>query len=231
MTLVLKFPEFPVHLKAPAWPSVRRAAGLARLRLGAGLVAASLLLGGCGGEVLIRESFPEPVVEPLPYRVGVYFNPGFRDFHYEDADSGISFELGSKQAALFRTVFEALFLQAIPVASTSGEGATDLDLVLEPVLEEYAFLAPGETATNFFAVSLKYQVRLYSGSGDLIGYWPFVAYGKNRTQLINRNESLGDATTRALRDAAAALVSQFRRVVEHEEWKKPVEVSNEVEAP
>lgn len=189
------------------------------------LIISPLLLVGCAGEVLVRESFPEPVVEPLPFRVGVYLSPSFQDFVYDDDDAGITFELGSKQSALYRTVFDAMFLQTVPVSSIDGDGADGarLDLVLEPVLEEYAFLAPAETATEFFAVSLKYQVRMYSGNGELIGYWPFIAYGKNRGKLIGQNESLGDATSRALRDAAAALVSEFRSVVENEEWKQPVE--------
>ncbi|MDX1571435.1 MAG: hypothetical protein R3200_13195 [Xanthomonadales bacterium] len=190
------------------------------------LLASVLLLGGCAGEVIVRDTFPTPVVEPVPYRVGVYYSPRFQGYVYDNEENGVSFELGSKQTALYRTVFEAMFLQTIPVNSTEGSASYgDLDLILEPVLEEYAFLAPSETATDFFAVSLKYQIRLYSGSGDLIGYWPFVAYGKNRTKLVNKNESLGDATSRALRDAAAALVSQFRTVVITEQWKLPEEAS------
>lgn len=188
------------------------------------LPGAALLLTACAGEVIVRDTFPDPIVEPLPYRVGVLFSPQFQNYVYSNEDSGISFELGSKQTALYRTVFDAMFLQTVPVTDVRNGGSeVPLDLVVEPVLEEYAFLAPAETATDFFAVSLKYQVRLYSGDGDLIGYWPFVAYGKNRSKLLNRNESLGDATSRALRDAAAALVSQFREVVLNEQWKTPEE--------
>ena len=66
---------------------------------------------------------------------------------------------------------------------------------------------------------IELRFDLVSGDGNLIGYWPFVAYGKNRTRLLNKNESLGDATSTALRDAAAALVSQFRGVVAEEAWK------------
>ncbi|MEM9303864.1 MAG: hypothetical protein AAGE01_17245 [Pseudomonadota bacterium] len=186
----------------------------------------ALLLTACGGEVIIRDTYPTPLVDPLPYRVGVVYSPGFTDYVYQNNDSKLTFELGSKQLNLYQTVFDALFQEAVPLSSASAAATVPqpLDLVVEPVLQEYAYLAPTETATDFYAVSLRYQIRLYSGNGDLIGYWPFVAYGKNRTKLVNRNESLGDATSRALRDAAAALVSQLRGVIENEQWRRPEEV-------
>lgn len=180
-----------------------------------GMIALTLL-AGCSGTVTVADQFPDPLVEPLPLRVGLFMSSEFRSYIHEDDDVGVRFELGSKQTALYRTVFDSLFLQAIEVAGHGGE--SDLDLVIEPVLEEYAFLSPAETATDFYAVSLKYQMRLYSGDGELIGYWPFVAYGKNRTQMINKFESLGDATSLALRDAAAALVTQFRDVLQSRQW-------------
>jgi hypothetical protein len=180
----------------------------------------TLLLGGCAGQVIVSQEFPEPVAVPLPQRVGVYYNPEFLAYNYKDDESNISFELGSKQRSLFGKVFDALFLQSIALTAADGASAdAAIDLVIEPVLQEYAFLSPIETATDFYAVSLKYQIRIYSPDGTIIGYWPLVAYGKSRTRLMNKNESLGDATTMALRDVAAAMVSQFRNVVEKEEWK------------
>ena len=184
-----------------------------------------ILVTACSGQVVIRQDFPSPLVAPLPYRVGIYFSPEFEQYVYADEESDLNFELGNVQMNLYRQVFGALFLQAVPVAAIEHQSDYELDLIIEPVLQEYAYLAPIETATDFYAVSLKYQIRLYSTEGDLIGYWPFVAYGKDRKQLIRNNESLGQATTVALRDAAAALVTQFREVVEQETWRKPAEES------
>ena len=180
----------------------------------------TLLLSACAGQVIVSQEFPEPIAVPLPQRVGVYYSPEFLAYVYQDEESKISFELGSKQHSLFGKVFDALFLQAFAVTTieTAASGP-DVDLVVEPVLQEYAFLSPVETATDFYSVSLKYQIRIYSPDGTIIGYWPLVAFGKSRTRLLNKNESLGDATTMALRDVAAAMVSQFRNIVEKEEWK------------
>lgn len=177
-----------------------------------------ILLGGCAGNVIISKDYPDPVVAPLPYRVGVYFNPEFRNYVYSEEEADVEFEVGTHQTRLFEKVMTALFLQSVSL-STRETSDTDLDLVIEPVLQEYAFLSPLETATDFYAVSLKYQLRLYSADGEIVGFWPFVAYGKSRTRVLAKNESLGDATTMALRDAAAAMVSQFRGIVQKEEWK------------
>jgi len=179
-----------------------------------------LLLGACAGQVIVSQEFPEPIAVPLPQRIGVYYNPEFLGYTYSDEESKIRFELGSKQHSLFEKVFDAMFLQAITVTTIDATAAgVDVDLVIEPMLQEYAFLSPAETATSFYSVSLKYQIRIYSPDGSIIGYWPLVAFGKSRTRLMNKNESLGDATTMALRDVAAAMVSQFRNIVEKEEWK------------
>jgi hypothetical protein len=184
------------------------------------LLLIALLLSGCAGQVIVSQEFPEPIAVALPQRIGVYYNPEFLGYTYIDEDSRLKFELGSKQHNLFGKVFDAMFLQAIPVTSVDAAASgVNVDLVIEPKLEEYAFLSPIETATDFYAVSLRYQIRIYSPDGTIVGYWPLVAFGKSRSRLVKKNESLGDATTMALRDVAAAMVSQFRNIVEKEEWK------------
>ncbi len=177
-----------------------------------------LLLAGCGGKVIIDDHFPQPVVAPLPYRVGIYYPPEFSNYQYQDEESRLTFQLGQRQKMLFEQVFEAMFLQKVVLTSAVAD-ADDLDLILSPKLTQYAFLTPTETATEFFAVSIKYQIQLFNPEGEMIAFWPMVAYGKSRTKMINKNESLGEATSVALRDAAAAMVSQFHTVLAKEEWR------------
>lgn len=186
------------------------------------IFAAGLLCACAGGTITVENQYPEPIVDPLPYAVGVYMSPAFRTYVYEHEEGKVEFELGSKQTALFTTVLGAMF-ERMEVLGDVVQGAQGgrFDLILEPVLEEYGYLAPAEMASEFYAVSIKYHVRVYSGDGTLVGYWPMVAYGKNRTGLIDNKASLGDATTMALRDAAAAMVSQFRDVIEKRQWKAP----------
>ncbi len=180
-------------------------------------------LGACaGGPVPIETTFPQPVVDPLPYRVGVFYSPEFNNYVYTDEEGKVEFELGSKQRAVYDRVFQAMFADTVALTSIDGPPRPEpLDVVLEPVLDEYGFLTPAETATKFYSVSLKYHIRLYQDDGTLIGYWPFVAYGKDRKGFGNNNVSLGEATTLALRDAAAAIISQFGGVLKEQRWKQP----------
>jgi len=196
-----------------------------KLFLLAGLI---LVLSGCGGTVAIKDYFPDPVVAPLPYRVGVYYSPEFSSYGYHSDEEKVNFELGSKQVRLFDKVFNAMFISRLAVSDPdTSQPQPQLDMILVPVLDEYAFLSPAETATNFYTVSIKYHIRVYSAENQIIGYWPFVAYGKNRGGSMSGLEPLGDATVTALRDAAAALVTQFRRAVETEDWRLPGEAEQE----
>ncbi len=189
------------------------------------LLAAGMLLSACmggTGPVKISQDFPTPLVVPLEYRVGVYYSPEFRKYRHIDSDSNVQFELGSRQTNLFSRVFSAMFAQADRVEDPAVEGAVtgNFDLILMPVLEEYAFLSPKDTANQFYAVSIKYHIRVFSAEKVLVGYWPFIAYGKNRGGLSGSDSPLGDATDTALRDAAAALVTQFREVVQRGDWQQ-----------
>ena len=189
------------------------------------IIAVAALLSACAsgtGPVRIREDFPAPVIQPLDFRVGVYYSPEFRKYRHVDTDNAVEFELGSKQTNLFSRVFSALFNQAERVEDPTIPGNREgvFDFVLVPVMEEYAYLSPKDTANQFYAVSIKYHIRVFSAENKLVGYWPFIAYGKNRGGMSGNDSPLGDATDTALRDAAAALVTQFREVVQRQDWQQ-----------
>lgn len=215
------------HASSPSAPSVPRSIIARSHRLLA--LCALLLLVGCGGAIVVSDDYPVPVIDPLPYHAGIYISPEFRQYLHEDEEAKLKLGLGEQQTALFEQIFSAMFSQVTTLESLDQAGLNpQLDLVIEPALSEYAFLSPTETATSFYAVSLKYQIRLYSGSGELIGYWPFVAYGKNRKSFGSGKSALGEATTSAMRDAAAAMSSQFHDVVLKEQWRSPEELDGEI---
>ncbi len=181
-------------------------------------VLAVTALCACAGPVEVTSEYPAPIVEPLPYRVGYLLDFDFRNYQFTDQDNKkISFSLGPQQSALFENVLSAVFAQAQPVESIEASG---FDLLLQPKLVEYAYLSPEDTASKFYAASMKYQVRIYDANGSLLGYWPLVAYGKSRDRLLKGNESLAEATSLALRDAAAALSTRFRAAVEKQDWQQ-----------
>ncbi len=211
----------------PAHPVSRSSARTSASLIGA--LWTVLLLTGCGGNIVVSNDYPLPVIDPLPYHAGIYLSPEFRNYVYENDEAKLKLSLGGQQTALFEQIFSAMFEQVTTLNSLSeADLDPELDLVIEPALSEYAFLAPTETATRFYAVSLKYQIRLYSGSGKLVGYWPFVAYGKDRKSFGSGKRALGDATTSAMRDAAAAMSSQFHDVVIKEQWRSPEDLNGEI---
>jgi hypothetical protein len=75
--------------------------------------------------------FPEPLVEPLPVSVGVYFAPEFVSFTHKEKRPGPAGEewtinLGTPQLQVFRAIFDATFTAARELdAPERGNGRVD----------------------------------------------------------------------------------------------------------
>jgi len=102
----------------------------------------------------------------------------------------------------------------VPVASPRDAAATDPEIrgVLEPVLEDYAFVTPADSGTPTYAASLRYTIRLYSPQGELAESWSFTGYGAQPASQFpgKGDEALAAATRLAMRDAGAKLAAEFR---------------------
>ena len=184
------------------------------------LLLVAALVAGCGGGglVALETTFPAPVVEQLPLQIGLLYGDNFRAFEYNDEETKWRVPLGADQTRLFDNVFRSMFTSTTEVSARNIDDP-GIDAILEPVLDEYAFITPRETGTGFYAVSMKYRIKIYRPGGDYVGHFPMVAYGKSRSGIMNKGASLGEATTMALRDAAAALATQFREEFRKEAWR------------
>jgi hypothetical protein len=100
------------------------------------------------------------------------------------------------------------------VDTPAAAAATDPEIrgVLEPVLEDFAFVTPADAGSEDYAASLKYSVKLYSPKGELTDSWTFTGYGSQPGRMFpgKGDEALQAATALAMRDAAAKLVAEFR---------------------
>jgi len=136
---------------------------------------------------------------------------------YEEKREGgggeYSIGLGKAQAAGFMRILNAMFNRVVPVASPRDAAATDAEIrgVLEPVLEDYAFVTPADSGTSTYAASLRYTIRLYSPQGELAESWTFTGYGSQPASQFpgKGDEALAAATRLAMRDAGAKLAAEF----------------------
>lgn len=190
------------------------------------------MLAGCAGgaSVRVETSVPSPLIEPLPVRIGVYYDSELTNYvHVEDvADHGeFSIDLGASQIPVFERVFDAMFTEVTTLRGETPDevdasapaflgalGGVDVDAVLAPSIQELQFAIPDQTKGDFYEVWIKYRMELFAPDGSVIAAWDLLGYGKANsdnygTVGLREEEALIDATTWALRDAAAFLSVHF----------------------
>jgi hypothetical protein len=175
------------------------------------------LLAGCGTtEFEARPTIPAPLVEKIPVVIGVYMAPEFREKVYREEREGadVAIALGKAQTEGFMRLLDAMFLRVVPVTSTDAGASTDPAIrgVLEPVLEDVAFVTPTDSGADVYAVSLKYRVSGYKPDGQFTDSWTFTGYGAAAVSnmLGIGTDALQKATQLAMRDAGARLATELR---------------------
>ncbi len=208
-----------------------------------GTVAGAVLLVamlGCarGASVTVNTTVPSPLVNPIPVKMGVYFDDALTAYvHVEEVpDHGeYRIDLGASQVPVFERVFDAMFQDvtrikgktlenenAAPFLDALASSGAKVDAVLAPTIEEMQFAIPAQTKGDFYEVWIKYRMKLFATDGTLIADWDLLGYGKansdNYGSVGTQDDALGDATIWALRDAAAFLSFYFPTVDGVREW-------------
>lgn len=182
-----------------------------------GLVAVLLLLGGCDSAVTVEETFPVPVVERVPLRVALYYSPALSEYTYKEAaaaERDWTVQLGTANVRMFDSVFSGMFTatQRVTEISTAAQEMPGLDAILSPTVDAFEFSLPSQSATDQYAVWIRYNLDVYGHDGQLITRWPVTAYGQSGTGGLSDEQSMERATVLALRDAAASIaVGLFRQ--------------------
>ena len=177
-----------------------------------------LALGACTPTRFETTSdVPAPLIAKIPVVIGVHLPLEFREKVYEEKREGggrYSIGLGKAQTAGFLRILDAMFARVVPVDSPASAAATDKEIrgVLQPTLDDYAFVTPVDSGTPMYAASLRYTVRLYSPTGQLSESWSFTGYGTQAASAMpgKGDDALKMATKLAMRDAAAKLAAEFR---------------------
>jgi hypothetical protein len=160
---------------------------------------------------------PPPLIDKIPITIGVHLPLEFREKVYEETRPGgakYRIGLGKAQSAGFMRILNAMFAKVVEVNSPADAAATNPEIrgVLEPVLEDYAFVTPTDSGTPTYAASLRYTIHLYTPKGELSESWSFTGYGTQPTSSMpgTGDDALQAATRLAMRDAAAKLAAEFR---------------------
>ena len=175
------------------------------------VIASALLISACSQHVVLSVDFPEPIVSQLTQPVIVYIAPELRRYvHRYEPEQGTDWTIvfGDSQEKLFRSVFSGMFEQVELVfdAEAIPEDAT----VFTPVMRDFQFSTPGMSKTDYYEVWVKYSLRLSRGSGKPLLDWPFTAYGREEDGGgRSAAGAMREASRRAMRDAAAAIVLNF----------------------
>ena len=184
------------------------------MRSSAALAAA--LISGCAASVSIEETFPAPLVEPLPLRIAVHYPPGLVDFVYRenaDTERDWTVQLGKANVRMFESVFSGLFQETHRVSDiqAAAQEMPAFDGIVSPAVDAFEFSLPSQAATDQYAVWIRYNLDVYGPDGQLIVRWPVTAYGQSGIGGFSDEESMERAIIFAMRDAAATIAVSFAR--------------------
>jgi hypothetical protein len=159
-------------------------------------------------------NIPEPVITKIPVSVGLFMPIEFSSYVYKGDRYGFKWEvtMGAAQSEGVARLFAAMFENVVPIdnIATAATTAPGIRAILEPAVEEFSFVTPRDAGTQFYAVSIKYRVSVYTPDGRLAESWPFTGYGIVPATGMSAEKPLARATALAMRDAAAKLVVEFR---------------------
>lgn len=178
--------------------------------------AVVFLTAGCSGSVVVEETFPAPLVERLPLHIAIQYPAALADFKYKEdaaADRDWTVQLGAANVRMFDTVFAGMFAvtQRVSALQNAAQEMPGLDAVIVPVVDNFEFSVPSQSATDQFAVWIRYNLEVYGPDGQLIVRWPVAAYGQSGTSGLSDEQSMERATVLALRDAAATIAVNFAK--------------------
>lgn len=180
-----------------------------------GLSAAMVLLAGCGPVKLVASTnIPPPLVVKIPIGVALFVPTEFSTYVHKEERWSTKWhvELGKAQADGITRLMNAMFERVVPVDSVNAgtQVPGGVAAILEPSIEEYAFVTPRDAGSPFYAVSIKYRVNVYLPDGKLADSWGFTGYGTSPSQGLSSEAPLSTATALAMRDAGAKLAVEFR---------------------
>jgi hypothetical protein len=177
------------------------------------------LSSGCASQVIVESSFPSPLVNPLPVRMGIIIPDDLYNYvHTEDVpgQSLWTIALGDANVAMIEPLFKRMFESTRSVTGLPVTGA-DLDGVVQPMLEKFEFDVPVGERDKFVEVWMQYQITLFEPNGDTVYRWPVTGYGKSELGR-DRADAVQRAAIVAIREVGATISTKFAEQPQVKQW-------------
>ncbi len=179
------------------------------------IVGLLVFLAGCGPVQLVATArIPQPLVVKIPVAVALFLPPEFLQYVHKEERWGTDWniDIGKAQTDAISGLMSSMFERVVAVDSLNAGSqlGESVAAILEPSVEEYAFVTPRDAGSPFYAVSIKYRVNVYLPDGKLADSWGFTGYGTAPAGGLSNTEPLENATALAMRDAGAKLAVEFR---------------------
>lgn len=188
----------------PGWRQARRVA------VAAGVTAA---LTACGGvEIRPAAPLPKPLVVALPAHVGLVIPGEMRNFIHNETRWGVEWNvaLGEGHKNLMLEVLKDTFVDVKEFRDLDeARAAPGLKAIFEPRIEQYSFVTARETGGRYYAVTIRYRIDLYTPVGEKVDSLTLTGYGNALAKGMSSGKPLAQASTAAMRDAAAKFLVQF----------------------
>jgi hypothetical protein len=192
-----------------------------------GVAVLLALLMACGpSKVVVKGNFPEPLMEPLPLNMGVWYEEEFAGHEFFDEaksrkESSWIVKTGEAQVQMWDTLLAGMFDSVVPMKGKPGPGQMNqnVDAVLIPHVAELQYAIPAHTNIKVYEIWMRYRFELVTSSGDPIAEWTMSSYGKTPTAFLQSDEkAVNLAAVMALRDAGANFATNFTRVPAVQDW-------------
>lgn len=170
----------------------------------------ALFLTACSQHVVLDQDFPVPVTRKIQSPVTLYIPSDLRSHtHSEKPDKGVQWTIvfGEANAHLFESVLRGMFA-TLSVVYALDEVA-DNAVVIRPIMHDYQFSTPGMSKGEYYEVWIKYSLQLLQPKKRELLNWHFTAYGREEASGNSASAAMREASRRAMRDAAAAVVLGF----------------------
>lgn len=193
----------------------------ALIRIG-GTCIAGCALGACTAAVVIESEFPRPLIDTLPVSIGLFYEPGLRDFIHAEAlprSQTWTIDLGDANLAMLDPLFHTMFQSTREIASfpPAQSEIAALDGILSSRLEQFQFDVPRTTRDEFVEVWLQYRLELVEPDGNVVIEWAVPGYGKAEI-ATSREDAVQRAAIVAMREAGAKISTEFPQQAAFQTW-------------